>query len=583
MSSGQSFTSAALIHSAILQSLNLGGKRFVVMDARAAAFEKLLEYDKAMKDCRDCIVLDPKSNKSYLRASRICEARQQPEKALKFLEHAIQVTPASQAEPYLKRLAMLQGLVEALQPPVTRMDPITVLPEELLALVFGMAIEDDSRMAHRVSWVSRTWREMTVNCPFLWRRVILNGAKLGPSMKRLQIYGHRGQGKLDNIHVTRLSAESESTIPAIRPFMRRLKALSISFDASQSLETLVNALQHTCDDLQELAVQVGASVGSPRFPKLHLGLVTPSATSTIRSIKFAGLVFGGTRFDDVDNEALDSLETVVFDSCYFEPEELAVPGQEEGVTSDIVHRSLRQAKNLKRLEINSPRYGPGGMTKEYSADTVTLERLETLVIPPPNDWAISAVTPNLRRLRIVRDEMIMAATTRNLLPSLKQLAPTQIPVSDLEMLAITVNDNDKAAALKSWLMRLNNVAELNVVSETHCREDGASWGVDVHLVQPMLDAVNNKIVSVLHARPEWCPRMQSLRLTRCLVPPREIMEYVKARRTSPTSATLSDLTLEDCSTLPAEAEVWLQRNVVNFKIIKTPKTTKTAWRDRNRS
>jgi hypothetical protein len=553
------------------------------MDARAAAFEKLLEYDKAMKDCRDCIVLDPKSNKSYLRASRICEARQQPEKALKFLEHAIQVTPASQAEPYLKRLAMLQGLVEALQPPITRIDPITVLPEELLALVFEMAIEDDSRMAHRVSWVSRTWRDMTVNCPFLWRRVILNGAKLGPSMKRLQIYGHRGQGKLDSIHVTRLSAESESTIPAIRPFMRRLKALSISSDASQSLETLVNALQHTCHDLQELAVQVGASVGSPRFPKLHLGLVTPSATSTIRSIKFTGLVFGGTRLNDVDNEALDSLETVVFDSCYFEPDELAVPGQEEGVTSDIVHRSLRQAKKLKRLEINSPRYGSGAMTKEYSDDTVTLERLETLVIPPPNDWAISAVTPNLRRLRIVRDEMSMAATTRNLLPSLKQLVPTQIPVSNLEMLEITVNDNDKAAALKSWLMRLHNVAELNVVSETHCREDGASWGVDVHLVQPMLEAVNNKIVSVLHARPEWCPRMQSLRLTRCLVPPREIMEYVKARRTSPTSSTLSDLTLEDCSTLPAEAEVWLQRNVGNFKIIKTPKTTKTAWRDRNRS
>lgn len=568
----------------VLQSLNLGGKRFAVLDARAAAFEKLLEYDKAMKDCRDCIVLDPKSNKSYLRASRICEIRQQPEKALKFLEHAIQVTPASQVDPYLKRLEVLQGLVECLQPQVTRIDPITVLPEELLALVFEMTIEEDSKMAPRFSWVSRTWREMTVNCPFLWRRVFLTGARVSQSMKRLQVYGQRGHGKLDDIHITRLSAQSESMIPAIRPFMRRVKALTIGSEESATLGSFITELQHTCHHLEELVVQMGTNLRPLRFPaQLHLGLVAPSATSALRSIKLMGLTCGDMQLNSIVVEAFDNLETVVFDHCWISPDELVVAGQEEPVTSDILHRTLGQAKNLKRLEIRAPRYGPHGMTKEYSSDAVTMEKLQILVIPPPNEWAISAVTPNVRQFGMFRDEMNPGATSRNLLPPLKQLAPTQIPVSDLETLEITVNDNDKSAALKSWLMRLNNVVDLNVISETHCREDGGSWGVDVHLVQPMLEAANNKIVSVLHGRQEWCPQMRSLRLTRCLVPPREIMEYVKARRTSPTLATIRDLTLEDCSTLPAEAEMWLKRNVENFKIIKTPKTAKTAWRDRIRS
>lgn len=553
-----------------------------MLDARAAAFEKQLEYDKAMKDCRDCIMLDPKSNNSYLRASRICEARQQPEKALKFLEHAIQVTPPSQVGPYRKRLAILKGLVEALRPHVKRIDPITVLPEELLVVVFEMAIEDDPKTAPRISWVSRPWREMTINCPFLWRRVYLDGTRLSPSMKRLQLYGHRGQGKLDAIHVARLSPHAEPIIPAIRPFMRRLEALTISSDASESLSTLVHELRHTCHHLQELAVQSESHSTPPLISELHLDLATPSTTSTLRSIKLTGLLFAGRQLDSIDCVTLDNLETVVLNACFFGRDGMVVPGQEEGISSDIIHRSLRQAKNLRRLEINLPKYLLGGMVKEYSGDAVTLDKLEVLAIPPPNDWAISAVTPNLRRLRIARDDSTLAITSRNLLPSLKQLAPSQIPVSDLEILEMTVNDSDKSAALKSWLMRLNNAIELNVVSETHCREDGASWGVDVHLVQPMLEAVNNKIVSVLHGRPEWCPRMRSIRLTRCLVAPREIMEYIKTRRGSLTCATIRDLTLEDCSTLPAEAEAWLQRNVENFKIIKAPKTVKTAWRDRNR-
>jgi hypothetical protein len=565
-----------------LQSLNLGGKRFAVLDVRAAAFEKLLEYDKAMKDCRDCIVLDPKSNKSYLRASRICENRQQPEKALKFLEHAIQVTPASQVDPYLKRLAVLQGLVECLQPQVTRIDPITVLPEELLALVFEMAIAEDSKMAPRFSWVSRTWREMTINCPFLWRRVFLNGARLSQSLKRLQVYGQRGQGKLDDIHITRLTAQSESMIPAVRPFLRRVKALTVSVDEPTSLGTFVSELQHTCHHLEQLDVRMGPVVAPPRFPpQLHLGFVAPSASSTLRSVRLTGIHCGNTKIDGIVEEVFDNLEDVILNYCWISPDELVVPGQEEPVPSDIVHRSLRQAKNLKRLEILVPKFGGEGMPKEYSSDPITMEKLQLLVIPPPNEWAISAVTPSVRHFGMSRDMMSTWATSRNLLPSLKQLAPTQIPVSDLETLKIIVNDNDKSAALKSWLMRLNKVVELNVSSETPCREDGAAWGVDVHLVQPMLEAANNKIVSILHGRQEWCPQMRSLQLAGCLVPPREIMEYVKSRRTSPTLQTIRDLTLEDCSILPAEAEMWLQRNVENFKVIKTPKIGRTNWRGRS--
>lgn len=565
-----------------LQSLNLGGKRFVVLDARAAAFERLLEYDKAMKDCRDCIVLDPKSNKSYLRASRICETRQQPEKAAKFLEHAIRFTPASQVDPYVKRLAVLQELVDCLQPQVTRIDPITMLPEELMATIFELAIDEDPKMAVRFSCVSRTWREMTINCPFLWRRVSLNGSKLSQTLKRLQIYGQRGQGKLDHIQINRLAARSEPLVAAIRPFMRRVKSLSIHSDDVESLSDFIKQLRHTCHHLEELVVeskQLPAS--SSRFPsQLHLGLIHPVAASALRSVRLFGIVCGGANLNDIVEETFDRMETAVFHHCWILHDELEDPNSDGPVRSDIVHRSLRQAKNLKRFEVRMPRLGTG-MTTDSSDDTVPLDKLEALILPPPNEWAVNIIAPNLKRLGILRETTTRLPTFRGLLPSLKQLVPTQISVPDLEMLEITVNDDDKSAALKSWLMRLDKVVELAVISQTDCREDGGSWGTDVHLVQPMLEAANNKIVSVLHGRQEWCPRMESLRLERCLVPAREIMEYVKARRTSPALATIRDLTLDHCSTLPPEAEMWLQRNVENFKVTKVKPTT-AAWRDRFR-
>ena len=554
------------------------------MDARAAAFEKLLDHDKAMKDCKDCIVLDPKSNKPYLRASRICETRQQPEKALKFLEHAIGVTPASQVDPLRKRLAALEKLVDSLQPQVPRADPITVLPEELLATIMEIVIEEDPKMAPRFSWVSHTWREMTINCPFLWRRVRLNGSKHNQVSKRLHVYGQRGQGKLDRIQIDSIPAEYDPLVHAIRPFLRKIKSLSIGCDVVQALSGFIYALRHTCHQLEELVVLLGRPTAlGPQMPsQIHLGLVSPTSPSALRSVRLVGLSFLGMGHDRLPTETYDRLESIVLEQCKIQPD------RSVGPLDDVVHRTLLSAKQVRRLELRSNRF-ENGLVSAYSETPIHLETLETLIIPSPFQSTVDIATPNLKRLSMAQalpagsssEGAFRQPIQRGLLPSLKQLAPAQIPVSQLETLEIAVNDNDKSAALKSWLMRLEKVVDLGIISQTDCREDGAIWGTDVHLVQPMLEAANNKIVSVLHGRPEWCPRMHTLRLERCLVPPREMMEYIKARKTNSALATIRLLTLEHCSILPPEAEMWLQRNVESLRITKA-KPPPAAWRDRQR-
>jgi hypothetical protein len=60
-----------------------------------------------------------------------------------------QCTPASQLDPLRKRLPALQKLVDALQPEIPRVDPIAVLPEEVLVAVMEMVITEDPKMAPR--------------------------------------------------------------------------------------------------------------------------------------------------------------------------------------------------------------------------------------------------------------------------------------------------------------------------------------------------------------------------------------------------------------------------------------------------
>lgn len=541
-----------------------------------------------MRDCRDCIVLDSKSNKPYFRAARICETQGLQEKALKFLEHGIQVTAPAQAKPYLGKLAILQKAVEQSQPQITRIDPIRVLPEELLAHIFELAIEDGHPdMPIRLSWVSHSWREMTTNCPFLWRRLSLNGANYSQCMKRLRVFGQRGQGKLTHIRIDPLPQKDISEFAnTLRPFLRHAQTLKFGAVSVDTVKQFTMELQGACHHMQLLWVYAKSTTlyereMSPLSRKLHLGLSVPTTESKLRSIKLQGLPLGRVATSTGGAEpSYDRLETLILDQCKIEPSTAVVEGDDTPAPDDIVHSALRSTKNLRYLEI---RIGGGWrtMSREYAGPALQLPNLQVLVIPPPEVWAINVEVPQIRKLAFNKTPYTTEHEVTGSLPSLKQLAPLQIPVAELEVLEVAVEDHDNQAALRSWLMRLGNLKELAIVSQSGCQEDVVSWGSNLDLIRSMLEAVNNKVVTVLHGRPEWCPQMHSLRLVRCLVPGREIMEYVKARKSSSQLATIRDLTLEYCSTLPTEAETWLQRNVENFKIVK-PRPVAAGLRDKFR-
>ncbi|KAJ9121576.1 hypothetical protein QFC22_002195 [Naganishia vaughanmartiniae] len=570
------------------ESLNLGGKRFCVLDVRASVFERLKDYEKALKDCRDCIVLDPKSNKPYFRAARICEIQGMQEKAMAFLEHGIQVTPPAQAKPYFDKLALVQKAVERSQPPTTKIDPITVLPEELLAYIFEMVIEDGHPdMPIRLSWVSHSWREMTTNCPFLWRRLSLSGTNYSQCMKRLRIFGQRGQGKLSHIRIDPLPQKDISEFAnTLRPYLRHVQTLKFGAVSLDIVQQFTEELQGACHYLQVLCVYARSTTlyegGKPPISrKLHLGLSASITESKLRSVKLEGLPLGRVTTSSSSAEpTYDRLETLILDHCKIDPSMPLMEGDDVPAPQDIVHSTLRHAKNLRHLEV---RIGGGwrSMPREYVGPALQLPKLQVLVIPPPEVWAIHVEVPRIRKLTFSKTPYTTEYGVTGLLPSLKQLAPLQVPVAELEVLEVAVEDRDHQAALRSWLMRLTNLKELAVVSQSGCQEDVVSWGNNLDLIQSMMEAVNNKVVTVLHGRPEWCPQMHSLRLVRCLVPGRELMEYVKARKSSSQLATIRDLTLDHCSALPTEAETWLQRNVENFKIVK-PRPMPAGWRDKFR-
>lgn len=75
------------------ESLKRNPKDHRVYSNRAACYTKLTEFGLALKDCEECLKLEPTFIKAYLRQGTICLLVKEPLKARRAYEKALEIDP----------------------------------------------------------------------------------------------------------------------------------------------------------------------------------------------------------------------------------------------------------------------------------------------------------------------------------------------------------------------------------------------------------------------------------------------------------------------------------------------------------
>ncbi|KAF2115118.1 hypothetical protein BDV96DRAFT_600251 [Lophiotrema nucula] len=141
-------------------------------DCRAACFEKIGEFGKAVRDGRGMIRVDRGCVKGYLRTGSVLEKMEKLDAAIGIYKYGMK--NVSVGDRNFKLLQQLHDkLTRKLSPP-TAIDPFTILPVELAEMVISYLTFRNMVNCLRVS---KGWKNYLIKRPNLWIDLDLSGAR----------------------------------------------------------------------------------------------------------------------------------------------------------------------------------------------------------------------------------------------------------------------------------------------------------------------------------------------------------------------------------------------------------------------
>lgn len=233
--------------------------------------------------------------------------------------------------------------------------------------------------------------------------------------------------------------------------------------------------------------------------------------------------------------------------------------------SCVLHRTLPRAPELRYLKVIS-----GSSMTRSRPQRVSVKRiqtkLKTVLILPPAVYAIDISAPRCQSLEFeMPTETGLSQYEERPLVSRFPLIPTieNSPVDIVNLARVTclcfaLCSTDTMSRLEQWLLQVPNLTK-------HPIRGNSAWVSHRPPVdpQPPEIRVDEGILQALIEHPEWLPNLTHLQLEYCLVRDQKLIEFVKMRKESKTtkSLTKSSILKANYSGPSEKTHIWLHREI----------------------
>ncbi|KAF2091000.1 hypothetical protein K490DRAFT_62330 [Saccharata proteae CBS 121410] len=373
------------------------------LDMRASVYEKLDDFNAALKDGRRMIQLGREDPRGYLRTARVLQRQEKSQLALDIYNLGLRRSSKDHhGSANFKLLQKLQNELSRLLSPPKSIDPLTVFPPEIVDLIMSHL---NFRQQVNCLRVSKQWKRFLDSQESLWTNLDLSMAKrnVRPAFVRACIYR-------SNMHMKTAKFNRFRHEDMVWKLAKSCKQLeSLHFLGSELSGSSIIEPAKMCQNLREIVVGEGAMM---TILDLRSILKVAGRLASIDIVIFPGL---GSRaiFWDVDVPNLRKLKL----RC-------RVPGNTNCVVMDTLSLTT-SAPNLIELGLSQ-------VQLKEQPDFTTLTQLEELYVDRTEYWPL--VPSCLRRLRVEDVRSLPSAAAAAIdLPHLEELVIANLTSSDQQV------------------------------------------------------------------------------------------------------------------------------------------------------